>query len=459
MTHVTPGADPSDTIYALASGAGRAGVAVLRLSGPGAGDALAALTNRELPPPREARRARFFKPGCDLVLDDGLALWFPGPASFTGEDVVELHIHGGPAVIAALNAALADIPGLRPAEAGEFSRRAFENGKLDLTEAEGMADLIEAETEAQRKQARRQHGGELGRLYDGWRARLLRALALIEAEIDFSDEQLPTGLTDQVLAAAAALDGEIEDHLADGRRGERLRQGLHLAIVGPPNAGKSSLLNLLARRDAAIVSDLAGTTRDVIEVHLDLGGYPLNVADTAGLRRSGDAIENEGVRRALHHAAAADLKLLVLDGSDLRMEGVPDDISEGLIDDHTLIVLNKSDLATLPFPKELEGRPVFEVSVKTGSGMDALLAALQERVAGQLNHASGPAPTRQRHRLALVECRHALARVLGATDPHGDMELLGEDLRLAARALGRITGRIDVEDLLDVIFGEFCIGK
>lgn len=453
----TPAAPP--TIFALASGQGRAGVAVIRLSGNTAGDALCALTGRPLPQPRRADRARFGVPGSDQVLDDGLALWFPAPASFTGEDVAELHIHGGPAVIAAVLATLATLDGLRPAEAGEFTRRAFDNGKLDLTAAEGLADLIAAETEAQRLQAQRQYGGELARLYDGWRDRLVRALALIEAEIDFSDEELPAGLTDQVLADARKLDQDLKVHLADGRRGERLRDGLFLAIVGPPNAGKSSLLNLLARRDAAIVSDIAGTTRDVIEVHLDLGGYPLNVADTAGLRASSDAIESEGVRRALHHAAHADLKLLVLDGSDLRMDGVPEDIARGLIDDDTLIVLNKSDLATLPFPQDIEGRPVFEVSVKTGSGVDELLAGLEVRVADRLATGAGLAPTRERHRLALEDCRAALARVFAVRDPHGEMELMCEDLRLAARALGRITGRIDVEDLLDVIFGEFCIGK
>ncbi len=460
---MTAPADFQDTIYALASGAGRAGVAIIRLSGGAAGAALRALTGRDLPSPRTAVRARFFGPGTDRVLDDGLALWFPGPASFTGEDVAELHIHGGPAVIAGTLAALAEIAGVRPAEAGEYSRRAFENGKLDLTEAEGLADLVAAETEAQLGQARRQYGGELGRLYDGWRQRLLRALALIEAEIDFSDEELPAGQTARVLAGLAALDADLAGHLADGGRGERLRQGLYLAIVGPPNAGKSSLLNLLARRDAAIVSDLAGTTRDVIEVHLDLGGYPLNVADTAGLRESADAIESEGVRRALHHAAHADLKVLVLDGSDMRMAGLPDEISDGLIDENTLIVLNKSDLTTRPFPREIENRPAFEVSVKSGAGIDELLAAVHAMVVERFDSAAGPAPTRQRHRRALEDCRQALGRALvtanGSADREADIDLICEDLRLAARSLGRITGRVDVEDLLDVIFGEFCIGK
>ncbi|MBL6941160.1 MAG: tRNA uridine-5-carboxymethylaminomethyl(34) synthesis GTPase MnmE, partial [Rhodospirillales bacterium] len=307
-----------ETIFALASGAGRAGIAVIRLSGPAAGKALERLSGGGLPVPRQATRTSFQCPkNQDTVLDDGLALWFPAPASFTGEDVAELHIHGGPAVIGAIVSALAGLPGLRPAEAGEFSRRAFENGKFDLTAAEGLADLIDAETDAQRRQAQRQSRGELGRLYDNWAERLIRAQALSEADIDFSDEDIPDDLIGEALAIAAELDQEIAAHLDDGHRGERLRAGLYLAIVGPPNAGKSSLLNRLAKRDAAIVSDIAGTTRDVIDVHLDLGGYPVIVADTAGLREARDSIETEGVRRARERAGDADMKLAVFDATDL----------------------------------------------------------------------------------------------------------------------------------------------
>ncbi|MBT5373354.1 MAG: tRNA uridine-5-carboxymethylaminomethyl(34) synthesis GTPase MnmE, partial [Rhodospirillaceae bacterium] len=261
-----------DTIFALASGAGRAGIAVLRLSGPAAGQALEALSGGPLPQPRHAVRASFRNPDKEKpeILDDGLALWFPAPASFTGENVVELHIHGGLAVIDAMVKAISSVPDMRPAEPGEFSRRAFENGKFDLTAAEGLADLIEAETEAQRRQARRQSRGALGSLYDSWRERLIRAQALMEADIDFSDEDIPDDLVGDALAIAGGLEKEITAHLDDGHHGERLRAGLYLAIIGPPNAGKSSLLNRLAKRDAAIVSDIAGTTRDVIDVHLDL---------------------------------------------------------------------------------------------------------------------------------------------------------------------------------------------
>ncbi len=338
-----------DTIFAPATAAGRAGVAVIRISGPDAGATLRAVTGRPLPAPRHATRARMTDPDTGVTLDEGLVLWFPAPHSFTGEDVAELHVHGSRAVLAALTAALAARPGLRLAEPGEFTRRAFHEGKLDLAEVEGLADLIAAETEAQRRQALRQLEGELGRLTERWRARLLRALAHAEAEIDFPDEDLPGGLIAALGPDLTALADEIDATLADQRRGERLRAGLSLAIIGPPNAGKSSLLNWLARREAAIVSATAGTTRDVIELQLDLGGYPVVVADTAGLRdlsaAAGDdphaAIEREGIARARARAAAADLKLLVLDAS-----AVPDPAVLALIDRDTVVVLNKSDLVS-----------------------------------------------------------------------------------------------------------------
>lgn len=444
-----------ETIFALASGAGRAGIAIIRLSGPDAGRALQSLSGNGLPAPRQATRTSFQHPNNkDSILDDGLALWFPRPASFTGEDVVELHIHGGPAVIGAIVEALSRLPGLRPAEAGEFSRRSFENGKLDLTAAEGLADLIDAETDAQRRQAQRQSRGELGCLYDGWAAHLIRAQALTEAEIDFSDEDLPDDLVGEARAIGAELDQQIATHLNDGHRGERLRAGLYLAIVGPPNAGKSSLLNRLAKRDAAIVSDTAGTTRDVIDVYLDLGGYPVIAADTAGLREARDSIETEGVRRARERAGDADMKLTVFDATELDGEHGLDPLTLELVDGDTFVVLNKVDLVTGFLPGHIKKRPVFAVSAKTGSGLDALLDALQTQAA-KLLAGEGAGLTRHRHRIALTACRAALARAADAQEP----ELMGEDLRLASRELGRITGSVDVEDLLGVIFSEFCIGK
>jgi tRNA modification GTPase len=443
----------TETIFALATAPGRAGIAVLRLSGPAACAALAALAGT-VPPPRMARRARFRDPAKDEIIDDGLALFFPGPRSVTGEDVAELHVHGSRAVVTALLDALARRPGLRLAQPGEFTRRAFENGKLDLTAAEGLADLVAAETAAQRRQALRQLGGELGRLYEGWRARLLRSLAYVEAEIDFPDEGLPGELWQRVRAEAAQLRGEIAAHLADDRRGERLRDGVSVAIIGPPNVGKSSLLNALARRDVAITAASAGTTRDVIEVALDLGGYPVVLADTAGLRAAGDAIEAEGVRRAQARAAAADLKLVVLDATRPQEAAA----LASLIDAATLVIANKMDLGPedgAGWTDSLGAGVAVRLSVTTGAGMAELLARLEAAVADRFAAGGTPVITRLRHRTALEECVSALERFQGAGLP----ELAAEDLRGATRALGRITGRVDVEDMLDIIFREFCIGK
>lgn len=436
------------TIFALATAPGRAGVAVVRVSGPETSSAIKALIGNDPPRPRVASLRTLRDPRSAEALDDALVLWFPGPRSFTGEDVAELHLHGGRAVVAGVVDALSALPGLRVAEPGEFTRRAFENGKLDLTAAEGLADLVDAETSAQRRQALRQMEGALGQIYEGWRGRLTRALAHIEADIDFPDEDLPTGVADAVRPVLEALAGEIRAHLEDGRRGERLRDGLHIAIVGAPNAGKSSLLNALARREAAIVSARAGTTRDVIEVHLDLGGFPVVLADTAGLREAGDEIEEEGIRRALDRAARADVKIAVFDAT------VPFDAATlALIDADTVVVLNKTDMAEAA--PDAAGVSALPVSARTGAGLrdleERLAAFSAERMAGT----GAPALTRARHRAALEECRDALARALGAPLP----ELAAEDVRLASRALGRITGRVDVEDLLDVIFRDFCIGK
>jgi tRNA modification GTPase len=400
----------------------------------------------DLPPPRRARRTRLRDPENDEEIDDGIALWFPGPNSVTGEDVAELQVHGSRAVVAALIAALSRL-GLRLAEPGEFARRAFFNGKLDLVQAEAIADLVAAETEAQRRQALRQLDGELGAIYRGWSGRLLRVLAHLEAAIDFPDEDLPPETETEVLAETERLAIEIERHLTDGRRGERLRDGIAIAIVGPPNAGKSSLLNQLAQREAAITSPLAGTTRDVIEVAIDLAGYPVVLADTAGLRGSLDVIEQEGLRRALARADAADLRLFVFDAA------WPQDVAGAAVwpDATTLRIANKIDLGgdrmKLPIG-------ALAISALTGEGIAGLIEVLAMRVAADYDQAA-PLLTRARHRAALEEARGALRRALDAPLP----ELRAEDLRLAWRSLGRITGHVDVEDLLDVIFADFCIGK
>lgn len=435
----------TDTVYALASAPGRAGVAVIRASGPGAGAAVLALAGK-LPPPRVAALRALSGPD-GTAIDQALVLWFPAPASFTGEDVAEFHVHGGRAVVAAVFAALAALPGARPAEAGEFTRRAVEHGKLDLTRAEAILDLVDAQTEAQRRQAARQFGGALEDLTERWRAALIRALAWAEAGIDFSDEELPDDVLARARSEIADILQQIEMHTDDARRGEIVRDGLFLTVIGPPNAGKSSLINALARRDVAIVAEAAGTTRDVIEVRLDIGGYAVIVADTAGLRAASDAVESEGVRRALARAAGSDLVLLLLDASAAEpLAG----LDAQVVARADLAVWNKSDL---PASAPREG---LSLSLKTGDGFDALLSAIETRVAEKLDR-GGDAPviTRARHRHALAEAATALARALTASEA----ELFAEDLRLAVRAIGRITGRVDVEELLDVVFRDFCIGK
>lgn len=439
----------AETIFAPATAAGRAGIAVVRISGPGARAALASLSCA-VPPPRRAVRARFADPATGEAIDDGLVLFFLGPASVTGEDVAELHLHGSRAVVDAVVTILSAQPGLRLAEPGEFTRRAFEHGKLDLTASEAVADLVAAETAAQRRQALRQLDGELGRLYDDWRDRLMRATAHLEAAIDFPEEGLPEDIAGGARGTVEALIADMSAHLADGRRGEILRDGVSIAILGPPNAGKSSLLNALAQRDVAITSSVAGTTRDVIEVRLDLGGYPVILADTAGLRDARDAIEEEGVRRARARAAAADLKLVVLDVTRPGEADALGDVLEGAV----LIVANKADLAG---GARLGSMPAgaLPVSALTGQGMSSLVDRLGAAVGERFALGGPPSLTRTRHRAALEECLAALQRSLVAPLP----ELCAEDLRLAVRGLGRITGRVDVEDLLDIVFREFCIGK
>jgi tRNA modification GTPase len=447
----------TDTIFALSTVAGRSAVAVLRLSGPAAGWALEALTGKGRPAPRRAALARLADPRSGTTIDHGLVLWFPGPESFTGEDMAELQLHGGPAVVAAAVDTLTALDGLRPAEPGDFTRRAFYNGKLDLAEVEGLADLIAAETEAQRRQALRQMEGALSGLIQSWRGRLTACLAHLEAVMDFPDEGLPAETEAAISRDILGLENDIAQYLDDNRRGERLRDGFRIAILGPPNVGKSSLLNAMARREAAIVSATAGTTRDVIEVHLDLGGYPVTLLDTAGLREASEApanpVEKEGIRRALERAAEADLRLVVFE-----QPAWPPAESQALalIETDGLVVVNKVDLSDGVVPTNFHGRPVLPVSAKSGAGLSSLLARLEAEVAGRLGQGgAAPSVTRARHRLALDGCREALRRAKDAELP----ELAAEDLRLALRALGRITGKVDVEDLLDVIFRDFCIGK
>jgi tRNA modification GTPase len=416
-----------------------------------------------LPEPRRAALAMVRDPETNQPIDQALALWFPAPHSETGEDMAELQLHGGRAVIAATLAALARLPGLRPAEAGEFTRRAFENGRLDLTAVEGLADLIGAETEAQRRQAFRQLTGALGGQAESWRKRLIEALALVEAGIDFSDEaDVPQDLVAPALQKAAVLRGEIATVLADAHRGERLREGLTVAIAGPPNAGKSTLFNYLARREAAIVSPYPGTTRDVLEIHLDLDGYPLTVLDTAGIRQASDPVEKEGVERAKARASAADLVLWIVDASEPAAAEVSP--GAGSRNGTRWLVRNKADLIDSGLERTGESGSdprfarTFLASARTGAGLDALVGALTRHTGEVLGEGEPALVTRQRHRHALQEAVDALDRALHPSLA-GNEDLLAEELRLAATALGRLVGRVDVEDILDVIFRDFCIGK
>jgi len=448
----------ADTIYALGTPAptrARPGaLAVIRISGPRAGEALTALTSGSavrLPPPRRLVLRTVRDPVTAEVIDRGLAVWFEAPNTETGEAMAELHLHGGRAVVGAALSALHRLGFCRLAEPGEFTRRAFEHGRLDLTQAEAIADLVAAETDEQRRAALRQMDGALYRLYEDWRGQGLRLLAHLEAAIDFPDEDLPPGLADEVAGGIETLRAAIAGHL-DDRRGERLREGLSIAIIGPPNAGKSSLLNMLARRDAAIVSETAGTTRDVIEVHLDLGGWPVVLADTAGLRASDDPIEQEGVRRARARAAAADLRVLVLDATTdwRRAREVLTEATDRWNPAHDIVVVNKIDLV------DGQVADALAFSALSGAGLPALLRALQRSAEALMQEGAGQPPlTRARYRAALEECQAGLARALVAPE----VALAAEDLRLAMRAIGRITGVVRIDELLDVIFRDFCIGK
>ncbi|NWX60846.1 GTPB3 GTPase, partial [Promerops cafer] len=493
LSSAVPPAGLGDTIFALSSAPGRCGVAVIRASGPGSRGALQSLTGTpKMPPPRVLALRRICDPNTAESLDRGLVVWFPGPRSFTGEDCAELHVHGGPAVVSGVLRALGRLPGLRPAEPGEFTRRAFAHGKLDLTAAEGLRDLIGAETEAQRRQALRQMEGELGQLYQHWSHTLTQALAHLEAYIDFSEDDnveeevlaqgedllslchvrltvpLPgvtSGCVPTVDVTVRALEQEIRGHLRDGRRGELLRGGVRAVIAGPPNVGKSSLLNLLCRRPAAIVSPTAGTTRDVLEVALDIGGYPLVLSDTAGLREATDPVEREGVTRARARLCQADLVLAVLDATSVSPTAVALGAALAALepppDAPCVLVLNKADLLQghggSPSATCAQGPPATLLSCKTGEGLESLLELLVQQLAQLCGDPllGSPSLTQSRHSHHLGACVAALARF----GDSGDLAVAAEQLRVARRELGRITGHVGAEDVLDIIFRDFCVGK
>ena len=455
------------TIFALSSGRPPCAIGVIRISGPDARMALELLIGR-VPVPRVATFARVRDSAGGGVIDEGLALWFPGPKSETGEDVAELQVHGGRAVISAVLRALGSIEGFRHAEAGEFTRRAFENGRLDLTAVEGLADLVAAETEAQRRQALRQMQGEFAHRLEHWRERLITARALLEAGIDFSDEgDVPGNLAEQAVGILRPILQEMVQ--AQRGQGERLRDGLQVVIAGAPNVGKSTLLNRLARRDVAIVSPAAGTTRDVIEVHLDLGGYPVTLRDTAGIRSTADAVEQEGVRRAEQWAAASDLILWVVDGSELDPGQIATQVSDfRAYQRPAWLLVNKSDLLKTAATKNYEDKfisskiPYFIISAGHGQGVDSLVTAVAKFAEGIFDTEPGLV-TRERHRQLMSFASGALAEGIGLSDradaAGAGEELIAEQVRVATRSLERLLGRVDVEDVLDAIFRDFCIGK
>ncbi len=436
-----------DTIVAPASGSPPAAIGIIRISGPETRTAIRRLCQTDLEPRRLVRVTLREQEGAALI-DEGLAVFFPAPDSFTGEDIGEFHVHGSRAVMDGVVDELCRIPRVRPADPGEFSRRAFANGKLDLVQAEGIADLVAAETRFQRIQAVEQLRGGLSAVYESWRGRMVADLAAVEASLDFIDEA-DVGSVQLNLKGAGVLAAEILAHLDDNRRGERLRDGFRVAVLGPPNAGKSSLVNLLARRDAAIVSSTAGTTRDVIEVHMNLGGWPVTVADTAGLRDATDPIEQEGVRRAMRWAETADLAIVLGDLTTMQPMATVDAA------ERILRVWNKADLSPAGRLDALPDTDIV-ISCRTGHGLDALLAHLVSEVAAiGPTLGDGPALTRARHRDALVRAARALQQVA----PAPSTELAAEELRAAVNAMGRISGRVDVEDVLDEVFASFCIGK
>ena len=441
-----------DTIYSLSTGAGSSGVAIIRLSGSASEEVLKILTRKQTTKPRLASLRRIHSPVNQDAIDEGIVIWFPGPNSYTGEDVVEFHVHGGPSITEEVLKSISTIGSCRIAEPGEFTRRAFQSGKMDLTSAEAAADLIDAKTIEQRRQALKQFDGQLAGLYDEWRKQLIDLLAYAESAIDFSDEELPENINKTIKHNILCIKDSIAQHIDDKMVGERIRSGFRVTIVGAPNSGKSSLLNRLATRDAAIVSDIAGTTRDVIEVQMNLEGFAVIISDTAGIRDAQNEVEVEGVRRARKSADEADLLVVVFDALDLPNIS---DLTSTYITDKSLVLINKVDVLEHNLPSEINGKEILGVSAKTGEGFEEFQLKLNQDIKNYFRNNEQPVLTRVRHREALEEALVSLNRSSQAKLP----ELVAEDIRLAVRSIGKITGRVDVEDVLDIIFNEFCIGK
>ena len=442
------------TIYALSSGPGISGVAVVRVSGKETAEVVKKLTGEELPSPRVATLKKFNKIDTNELIDEGVIIWFPGPNSYTGEDLAEFHVHGSRAVVSALHSSISKIKNCRLAEPGEFTKIAFQNGKINLLKAESIADLVSSETEIQRKQAIKIMSGKSSDQFNSWREKLLKILSHIEAKIDFPDEDLPKNILSEIQKTSDQISSEIKKILDDQKVGERIREGFKIAIVGPINAGKSSLLNYLSKRDVAIVSEIAGTTRDVIETHLNLDGYPVVVSDTAGIRDSKNEIEKKGIKLALNRAEDADLKLVIIDAKNVDFTGVLKD----LVDENAILVVNKSDLLNGKLNDKLKKYDHILISIKNNSNLDKLILKIKSKLENKFLSHGDILITRERHRQHLEQCINHLQNFKNKNGSE-EFDKAAEDLRLATRHLGMIVGKVDVEEILGSIFNDFCIGK
>ena len=442
------------TIYALSTGPGISGIAVIRVSGKNTAEVIKKLTGSKLPSPRVATLKKFNKNGEKELIDEGVIIWFPAPNSYTGENLAEFHVHGSRAVINAMHSAISKIKNCRLAEPGEFTKRAFQNGKINLLKAESIADLISSETEIQRKQALKIMSGKSADKFNSWREKLLKILSHVEAKIDFPDEGLPKKIITEVQKTSNTVLTEIKKTLDDQNVGERIREGFKIAIIGPPNSGKSSLLNYLSKRDVAIVSEIAGTTRDVIETHLNLDGYPVIVSDTAGIRSSKNEIEKKGIKIALKRAGDADLRLVIVSAKNVDFTGV----LKGLLTKNAILVVNKSDLIKGKLNSKFKKYENVLISIKKDSNLNKLITKIKSKLKNKFTTAEDILITRERHRQNLKNCAQHLEKFQKKKSAQ-DFDKAAEDLRLATRHLGMIVGKVDVEELLGSIFNDFCIGK
>ena len=442
------------TIYALSSGPGVSGVAVIRVSGPETKNVIKKLTNGLFPKPKLATLKKINKINTNELIDEAIIIWFPGPNSYTGEDMVEFHVHGSSAVIKTIQNSISKIKNCRLAEPGEFTKIAFQNGKINLIKAEGIADLISSETEIQRQQAIKIMTGKSSEKFNSWREKLLKILSNIEAKIDFPDENLPDNILKDIKSSSKKIKEEMKKLLNDQKVGERIREGFKIAIVGPTNAGKSSLLNYLSKRDVAIVSEIAGTTRDVIETHLNIDGYPVVVSDTAGIRESKDEIEKKGIKLALKSAEDADLNLVIIEPKSVDFTGFLKD----LVNEKSIVVLNKSDLGTININSKLKNFNPISISLKKEKNIEELISEIKEKLKNKFITSQDILITRERHRQHLEQCVYHLKNFEDKNKSE-DFDKAAEDLRLATRHLGIIVGKVDVEEILGSIFNDFCIGK